>query len=72
MTAYQISAPMHGETTLEGFGLVPFDFDAGVVTPADEKEAAVLARLLENGAVELAVSKPKAKTAKSETTEDKE
>lgn len=63
MSAYQISEPLRGETHLEGFGRVEFEYAAGVVEPADEKEAALLELLLTNDLVSL----PAAKSTKSKS-----
>lgn len=72
MSAYQISEPMRGETHLEGFGRVEFDYAAGVVEPADDKEAALLELLLTNGAVSVPVVKSKSKSTKSDPVPEEE
>lgn len=72
MTAYSVPTAMTGETGIEGFGTVPFSFDAGVVEPADDREAAVLAQLAQNGLVEPATAKKAAKPGKTDPTPEKE
>lgn len=70
MTGYYIPVAMHGEINLAGFGAVAYDLEAGDHKPKDDKQAAVLAALHQNGLIELASAKPKAKAAKSEPTSD--
>lgn len=70
MTGYHVPVAMRGEINLAGFGAVAYDFDAGTIEPKDEAQAAVLAALHQNGLIELASAKPKAKAAKSEPTSD--
>lgn len=72
MTGYNVPVAMRGEITLADLGQITYDFDAGVIDPKDETEAAVLAALAQNGLIELAASKPKGKAAKSEATSEKE
>lgn len=73
MTGYKIATAVRGEVTFSDLGGVPFEFEAGVATPKDELEAAVLAHLAAEGLVEVVVEKPKAKPAKSEpVTEEQE
>lgn len=72
MTAYHVPVAMRGHANLEGLGEVPFDLDAGDLTPKDETEAALCAHLHQNGLIELASAKPKGKPAKAEPTPEKE
>lgn len=66
MSAYNFSQDVHGETYLEGYGRVEFEYAAGVVEPGDAKEAALLELLLVNEVASVPSTKPKAKSSKSD------
>lgn len=72
MSAYQISQPLRGETHLEAYGSLEFEYAPGVVEPADDKEAALLELLLTNGLVSVPAAKKSKSASKPDTAPEEE
>jgi len=70
-TTYDVPRKVWGSLSIEGFGVVDYEIDAGQFMPATPALAAVCERLAAIGMISIADSKPKAKKpAPADNTEE--
>lgn len=64
MSTYTLASAVSGEASIAGYGLVAYEYEAGTITPADEKHAATLAYLASVGIATITTEVRRSKSAK--------